>query len=290
MNKLLVTVIIPTYNRAKTIERSINSVLSQSYSNLELIVVDDGSSDNTKSVVENIDDSRVRYIWQNNSGACAARNNGINNARGEYIAFNDSDDTWKPNKLEKQLEVVTKTGADVVFCKLSIPVKNGYKKFQPEGINEGFVNFRKNSVAGIGTQTLFFKKEVLTEFKFDEKIPRFQDLEILINIMNSGKYSLYCINESLLDDYEMSEDSISINPTKLITALEILEKKYPNLRDMSPALSRDISGYFRFSSKVEVKKKKYFKAMKYEFKAITYEEKNKILYPWILLRDVLRFL
>ena len=128
MNKPLVTVIIPTYNRAKTIERSINSVLSQSYSNLELIVVDDGSSDNTKSVVENIDDSRVRYIWQNNSGACAARNNGINNARGEYIAFNDSDDTWKPNKLEKQLEVVTKTGADVVFCKLSIPVKNGYKK------------------------------------------------------------------------------------------------------------------------------------------------------------------
>lgn len=64
MNKPLVTVIIPTYNRAKTIERSINSVLSQSYSNLELIVVDDGSSDNTKSVVENIDDSRVRYIWQ----------------------------------------------------------------------------------------------------------------------------------------------------------------------------------------------------------------------------------
>lgn len=57
-----------------------------------------------------------------------------------------------------------------------------------------------------------------------KKIPRFQDLEILINIMNLGKYSLYCINESLLDDYEMSEDSISINPTKLITALEILEK------------------------------------------------------------------
>ena len=76
--------------------------------------------------------------------------------------------------------MVTKTGADVVFCKLSIPVKNGYKKLQPEGINEGFVNFRKNSVAGIGTQTLLFKKKVLTKFRFDEEIPRFQDLEILM--------------------------------------------------------------------------------------------------------------
>lgn len=290
MNKPLVTVIIPTYNRAKTIERSINSVLSQSYSNLELIVVDDGSSDNTKSVVENIDDSRVRYIWQNNSGACAARNNGINNARGENIAFNDSDDTWKPNKLEKQLEVVTKTGADVVFCKLSIPVKNGYKKLQPEGINEGFVNFRKNSVAGIGTQTLLFKKKVLTKFRFDEEIPRFQDLEILINIMNSRNYELYCINESLLDDYKVSRDSISVNSNKLITALEILERKYPDLKNISPALSRDISGYFRFSSKIEIKNKNYFKAVKYEFKAIMYEERKKLLYPWILLRDIVRFL
>ena len=90
--KNLVSVIIPTYNRAHLIKRSAMSVLNQTYSNLELIIVDDGSTDNTEEVVKSIDDNRVIYIKQPNQGACAARNNGIDHAKGEFIAFQDSDD------------------------------------------------------------------------------------------------------------------------------------------------------------------------------------------------------
>lgn len=89
---------------------------------------------------------------------------------------------------------------------------------------------------------------MLTKFRFDEEIPRFQDLEILINIMNSRNYELYCINESLLDDYKVSRDSISVNSNKLITALEILERKYPDLKIYHlhyPGIYQDILDFHR---------------------------------------------
>ena len=100
-----VSVIIPTYNRSDFCKKAVDSVLSQSYRNIEVIVVDDGSSDNTREVISGLDD-RVRYIWQKNAGVVAARNHGMELARGEFIAFLDSDDTWLPWKLEAQLEVL----------------------------------------------------------------------------------------------------------------------------------------------------------------------------------------
>lgn len=98
-----VSVIIPTYNRAHLIGASIKSVLDQSYTNLELIVVDDGSEDNTKEVVSELSDSRLRYIWQPNRGRSNARNHALSLARGRYIAFLDSDDLFLPDKLERQV-------------------------------------------------------------------------------------------------------------------------------------------------------------------------------------------
>ncbi len=102
--KPLISVVIPTYNRADLIGQTINSVLKQSYTNLEIIVVDDSSTDNTKTVVEGINDARIRYfLHSTNQGGAAARNTGIKAAEGEYIAFLDSDDVWVNNKLELQL-------------------------------------------------------------------------------------------------------------------------------------------------------------------------------------------
>lgn len=101
-----VSVVIPTYNRAAKVQKGIESVLTQTFSDLELIVVDDGSADDTGSVIAKAFGDRVRYYYQANQGASAARNKGIAEARGEWIAFLDSDDEWEPDKLEWQFKAL----------------------------------------------------------------------------------------------------------------------------------------------------------------------------------------
>ena len=110
----MVSVIIPTYNREKTILRAINSVLDQTYKEIELIIVDDGSIDNTRKIVESLNCQKIKYIYQKNGGAAKARNTGIIAASGEYISFQDSDDYWYPEKLEKQLAELEDKNADIV--------------------------------------------------------------------------------------------------------------------------------------------------------------------------------
>ena len=106
MKNALVSVIIPVYNRADTIKRAIDSVLCQTYENLELILVDDGSTDGTVDVIKTFQDERVRMICQEHGGANKARNIGIAEARGEYIAFQDSDDAWYADKLDIQMKLM----------------------------------------------------------------------------------------------------------------------------------------------------------------------------------------
>ncbi len=89
----LISVILPTYNRGYIVERAIKSVLNQTYKNLELIIVDDGSTDNTEEIVKSIEDKRIIFLkHKKNKGASSARNTGIKNSKGEYISFIDSDD------------------------------------------------------------------------------------------------------------------------------------------------------------------------------------------------------
>lgn len=105
----LVSIVIPTYNRIHTLPASVDSVLRQTYANLELIIMDDGSVDGTDEYVKSIADTRVRYRRADkNMGPSAARNRGAELARGEYLAFQDSDDEWLPDKLEKQMELMLK--------------------------------------------------------------------------------------------------------------------------------------------------------------------------------------
>jgi glycosyltransferase involved in cell wall biosynthesis len=105
MSDGVVTVLIPTYNRAYCLARAIDSALAQTYPHLEVLIVDDGSTDSTRKLVEGTygRDDRVRYLYQSNRGVSAARNHGLRQARGDYIAFLDSDDVWKPWKLQAQV-------------------------------------------------------------------------------------------------------------------------------------------------------------------------------------------
>jgi len=114
----MVSVIIPTYNSEKYIEKTVVSALNQTYKNLEIIIIDDCSKDRSRELILNLakQDRRVRYFFQEkNQGAAVARNTGIKNAKGKYIAFLDSDDVWLPNKIEKQI-IAIKKGNPFVFC------------------------------------------------------------------------------------------------------------------------------------------------------------------------------
>lgn len=116
----LVSVVIATYNMAKYLPMAIQSVLEQTYNNIEVIVVDDGSTDNTEEVIKTLsEDTRVRYIVQENRGQASAKNRGIQESSGEFIAFLDADDMWKPEKLELQIPVFFRSKSiGVVYAKL----------------------------------------------------------------------------------------------------------------------------------------------------------------------------
>lgn len=116
MNEPLVSVILPVYNRAHLLAAAAKSVLDQDYRNLEILVVDDASKDDLPAAVSALNDPRVRYLRRDsNGGPNAARNSGIEAARGDLIAFQDSDDLWLPGKLRKQVEMLLAADADVAF-------------------------------------------------------------------------------------------------------------------------------------------------------------------------------
>src|SRR5580704_4878298 len=111
-----ISVVIPTYNRAEKVRRAIESVLAQTVRNLEIIVVDDGSSDETALVLERAFGNRIGYFAQPNQGAGVAGNPGIEEATGEWIAFLDSDDLWEPEKIEQQLDALRHVGTNCGAC------------------------------------------------------------------------------------------------------------------------------------------------------------------------------
>jgi glycosyltransferase involved in cell wall biosynthesis len=119
-----VSVVIPTYNRAATVCKGVESVLAQTFTDLEVIVVDDGSSDDTGRILRETFGDRIRYFAQPNRGASVARNKGINEARGEWIAFLDSDDLWEKDKLEWQFKALERFGSQCGGCYTDVRVFN----------------------------------------------------------------------------------------------------------------------------------------------------------------------
>lgn len=128
MNEL-VSVIIPTYNRSDSIGAAIQSVIDQKYRPLDVIVIDDGSTDNTRNIVrpflQENDELSISYYYQNNGGVSAARNTGINKSKGKYISFLDSDDILLPNKISHQVDILTKNNADICYGRVRYQSKKG---------------------------------------------------------------------------------------------------------------------------------------------------------------------
>ncbi len=160
----LISVIIPLYNDAPFIQEAITSVLSQGIEKIEVIVIDDGSTDNFEEKINGIHDPRVQLIKQVNSGAAEARNNGIRNAKGEFIAFLDADDMWAANKLKSQLDVLTKQSkVHMVFGQV--------KEFYDSSIN-GHTDLQKDVKTFVGYSPitlLISKRDFLKVGDFQSK-------------------------------------------------------------------------------------------------------------------------
>ena len=224
-----ISVVIPTYNREELIARSIYSVLEQTYDNLEVIVVDDASTDHTKEVVKGIKDKRVKYIQlKQNAGASNARNIGIEAAMGEYIAFQDSDDVFYPDKLEKQYLYIIKNHSDMDFCKISINDNDSVIEVptleQEESIKNGKALDELCNGNFISTQAILVKKDVVQKYMFDTKLPRLQDFDLVMRIVPDVRLSY--TDEALVDLYRQG-DSISNSYEKLKNAvIFILNKDY----------------------------------------------------------------
>lgn len=145
------SVVIPAYNRAYILPRTIQSVMNQSFSNWELIVVDDGSKDNTREVVSSIKDERIRYVYQNNAERSAARNHGARLSAGTYICFLDSDDEFLPEHLQRFYDLITRENMPVglLFCDCFVQDEEGARTLNhdvPRGTDPWHLFFLKNSV------------------------------------------------------------------------------------------------------------------------------------------------
>jgi glycosyltransferase involved in cell wall biosynthesis len=186
-----VSVIIPVYNRAGTIQRTINSVVAQTYQDLEIIVVDDGSTDQTSEVVEQVGDMRIRVIRHAiNKGAAEARNTGMKAAAGKYIAWLDSDDEWLCDKLQVQLDAFVQAAPDQKACYTSYEIID--QQFGSEICIPKYTDYKKLFLScdiGPGS-TLLFDRSVLDKIGYlDSSFIRYEDWDWLLR---------YCADYRLL--------------------------------------------------------------------------------------------
>jgi len=212
-----VSVIIPTYNRAHLIGRAIQSVLNQTYRDFEIIIVDDGSTDNTEEVIKEFQkrDERIRYIkHERNKGYPKTLNTGIKAAKGEYIAFQDDDDEWLPEKLEKQMRVFENAPAKVGVVYTGFwRIENNKKIYIPFfWVKQKEGNIHEELLKGnfIGTPAALVRKECFEKVGgFDTKLPYLQDWELWIRI--SKCYQFRYIDSSLLNSF-YTPDSLNYQP------------------------------------------------------------------------------
>ena len=232
-----VSVVIPAYNRADSLADAITSVSAQTFRDLEIIVVDDGSTDGTRTVVERLTDDRIRYVRHDvNKGANAARNTGTGEARGRYVAFQDSDDYWHPEKLQKQVDACEASAAKACFCAFNRHVGAASTRIpkQSYAIPPGSNDLQRQVSRGsfISCQTLMVDRELLLSLGgFDESLTRLQDWELCIRLSQSTAFDFL---DEVLVELHLSGDSISIDLQKYIASAEQILARHRELFSSDP--------------------------------------------------------
>ena len=266
-----VSVILPTYNRAKYLDRAIKSVLDQTYTDFELIIIDDGSTDNTDQVVGSFSDDRIKHIkHSSNKGAAAARNTGLEKAQGEYIAFQDSDDKWLPKKLEKQINIFKNhskqlgmvysnrksinmvDGRKIIYSPVSLRPKDGY-------IYNKFLRNLANKKWGIALVTVMIKSDCFNKIGyFDERLNRLIDTDLFIRL--AQYYLFYHIDKSLINFSYKTPGAIGTNKLWEIQSLDLIFHKHKkNIQNTTISKLQYHLGYWYSIFKKYDKAKMYLK-------------------------------
>jgi glycosyltransferase involved in cell wall biosynthesis len=241
----LISVIMPTYNRAHTLPRAIRSVLAQTWENLELIIADDGSADNTRQLIAEIPDRRLRYLRNDvNRGAAAARNLGLSHARGHFIAFQDSDDEWLLDKLTLQMEALrSHDGAyGATFGGKLLYGRNpagrfgdglsDYRPHKAQSVRSGRITSQLLSQNLISPQALLVRSDVVRAAgPFDERLPNNEDWEFMLRL--SMQTRILFTNRPVVVAY-ISGDSISRNRHSNALSFMAIMKKHKELFSRHP--------------------------------------------------------
>lgn len=219
----LISIILPTFNCVEYIEASISSVLSQSYQNWELIIVDDKSTDHTCDIVKGFQsrESRIKFIQlKNNSGGPAIpRNTGLDAASGSYVAFLDADDVWHPQKLAIQLEQMRLMKVDLLCSR----IKNFTSYDQIDYADTNFNNLESKKIKflrlrnRIPTSSVFGKSELFVKHKFDANFPIVEDFHLWLRLSSAG-FSIAKINHILVY-YRVSDNQISKSKIYMLVLL-----------------------------------------------------------------------
>ena len=204
-----ISVIIPTYNRKKTLARAIRSVFNQSFSPFEILIIDDGSNDGTEEwVKENF--QNIKYIYQNNHGVSSARNIGIENAYGDWVAFLDSDDEWLPNKLYKQVKSIESNPKMKFFHTNEIWIRNGVRVNQMKKHKKygGYIFEKCLDICRVSPSSVLIQKEVFDNIGiFDESLRVCEDYDLWLRI--TSKYPVAFLDIPLIYKYGGHADQLS---------------------------------------------------------------------------------
>lgn len=248
IEKTIVSVIVTTYNRKGLLKETIDSILNQTFRKFELIVVDDGSTDNTKSILDTFEDPRIQYIYTANWGGPARpRNIGINKAKGEYIAFCDDDDIWYPNKLDCQLRELRNSSYGLCFTNFDYINEDGMKlekkhKIKKRYLNPTFNNFILGG-GGICNSSVMIIRDVINTvglLKEDSQLIAVEDFQYWARILK--KYKACCVNKVLVSYRINSPNSIQV-----ITDTNWLKKEVYLLNSINSLVKIDkIIYYIKF--------------------------------------------
>lgn len=247
--KPLFSIIIPTYNRAKTLDRALNSIANQIFHDFEVIVSDDGSTDETKTVVdkylENID---IKYVWGENWGGPARpRNKGLKIAKGEWVCFLDSDDWWYPNKLEQVFKNMHK--GDVIYHDLDVYMAQGKKSFYRDKgrrMKHPVINDLMTRNNRIYNSSFSVKKELLDKTGGvceDKSLVAAEDFDLWIRISKLTDSFLYIPMK--LGAYWLGDDNISEVSEKQISIIKAVYKK--NIPSLSANVQKEAFCFMNYS-------------------------------------------
>ena len=224
MSNPKVSVIIPTYNRAHLISQALESVFAQTFRDYEVIVVDDGSTDDTHGVLEPYR-HRIHYVWQENYGISAARNKGILLSRGDYVAFLDSDDTWYPDKLKQQVAYLERhPHVSVVYGQILADLGEGSngKKVLPRKVVRTFQDLVRESNTIPTSVTMVRRKCFETVGLFNPSFPVAEDFELWLRIARHFRIEYL---EGIVGEYKVHASNTTHNVEKVYRGyLKVFEK------------------------------------------------------------------